>query len=244
MDSSATCPDIFAPYDDGSSTESEPYDEELLQLAREAQNVEGDRNLAPNSTVDVKVEAFESVETVETVDIPTNSSATNLKAEDTAEPKATPTDGKCERCRRKLPEVTEQESADIQQGKLRTKRCACCEQHFPLNRFSKANRGCKRAIPRCKACVEASQRVWLKLRKSPEYAEAYAAEMEKKKAENKKKRPILSPWERKTTKQRYEEQFQLVGGKTARARRLAHRIEEKKKKLASILGKQQERKKE
>lgn len=36
--------------------------------------------------------------------------------------------------------------------------------------------------------------------KSPEYAEAFAAELEKRKEENKKKRADLPHWERKTTK--------------------------------------------
>ncbi|GMF24474.1 unnamed protein product [Phytophthora lilii] len=69
--------------------------------------------------------------------------------------------------------------------------------------------------------------------KSPEYAEAAAIELQQVKKERQEKRAKLPPFERKTPKRRYEEQFQIVGGKTARERRLAHRDAEKKKLLAS-----------
>ncbi|KAE8968157.1 hypothetical protein PR003_g29149 [Phytophthora rubi] len=228
----------IAPYDDGSSTESECYDEELLELAKEVQKTENDPNLAPNSVVSVKVEAVESTQTSSDF-----SSSAAVKSEDAAETKTKSTYNKCKRCRRKLPVVSEQEKSQVQQGKLPTKRCACCEEHFPLSKFSKSNGAPTRAIPRCRACTQAPPKIWQKLVKCPEYAEAVAAEMQQRKEENKKKRVNLPQWERKTVKQRYEEQFELRGGKTARARRLAHREEEKKKRLAAIRSKQNQSKK-
>lgn len=228
----------IAPYDDGSSTESECYDEELLELAKEVQKTENDPNPAPNSTVSVKVEPSDSA----TNDGDSSSSAV-VKSEVAAEIKAKPTYNKCKRCRRKLPVVSELEKSDVQQDKLPTKRCACCEEHFPLSKFSKSNGAPTHAIPRCRACAQAPPKIWQKLVKCPEYAEAVAAEMQQRKEENKKKRVNLPQWERKTVKQRYEEQFELHGGKTTRARRLAHREEEKKKRLAAIRDKQNQIKK-
>ncbi|KAE8963509.1 hypothetical protein PR001_g26109 [Phytophthora rubi] len=231
----------IAPYDDGSSTESECYDEELLELAKEVQKTENDPKPAPNSAVSVKVEPSDSATNDQTSSDFSSSAA--VKSEDAAETKTKPTYNKCKRCRRKLPVVSEHEKLEVQQGKLPTKRCACCEEHFPLSKFSKSNGPPTRAISRCRACAQAPPNVWQKLVKCPEYAEAVAAEMQQRKEENKKKRVNLPQWERKTVKQRYEEQFELRGGKTARARRLAHREEEKKKRLAAIRNKQNQSKK-
>ncbi|KAG2778021.1 hypothetical protein PC129_g8438 [Phytophthora cactorum] len=218
----------IAPYDDGSSTESECYDEELLELAASTRDENYDQNLAPDPTTVVKVEAVPPV-----------------KAEDATEtkPKAQATFKKCKRCRRKLPIVSEDEQAEVQQGKAKTKRCACCCELFPLSKFGLASRSSTRAIPRCRSCSQAPPAILQKLREIPEYADAVAAEKEMIKAGRKEKKTNLPPFERKTVKQRYEEQFQLVRGKTARERRLKHREEQKKKRLASIQHKRQENKK-
>lgn len=152
MDSSSVAP----PYDDGSSTESECYDEELLELARETQNDENDHNVVPNLTVNVKLEAVESVDctnsshtTTKLEDAPVKLENATVKLEGAAikvedataplETEAKPADGKCRRCRRKLPTVSELEQADVQRGTLKTKRCACCEEYLPLKKFGKNN---------------------------------------------------------------------------------------------------------
>ncbi|ETK84223.1 hypothetical protein L915_10786 [Phytophthora nicotianae] len=222
-----------APSDDGSSTESECYDEELLELAASVHDENHDHNLTPDLTTGVKVEPVDACPPVK---------SENATATDEAKPKAKATYNKCNRCRRKLPIINEKDQTAVQEGKAKTKRCVCCCESFPLSKFSMANRSSTRAIPRCRSCSQAPSNILQKLREIPEYVEAVAAEKQMIKEERSKNQTKLPPFERKTMKQRYEEQFQLVGGKTARERRLAHREEEKKKRLANFQRKRRENK--
>ncbi|KAL4146157.1 hypothetical protein PRNP1_012027 [Phytophthora ramorum] len=213
----------IAPYDDGSSTESECYDEELLEFA-----TNNTPTPQPNVPTDVKVEIRNG-----------DASANASECED-PKVKAKPTYNRCKRCRRKLPVVSEKEKAELQQGKLRTKRCACCCEDYPLSKFGMANRTPQRAIPRCRSCSQAPPEVLHKLRSNPQYAEALAVERQTLKEQRKGKRVELPPFERKSVKQRWDEQFQLVGGKTARERRRENREAERKSRLACIRSKQKQ----
>ncbi|KAG7384433.1 hypothetical protein PHYPSEUDO_002621 [Phytophthora pseudosyringae] len=230
-------PDAIAPYD-GSSTESEYYDEEPLEsAAANTHNGNSVCNSAPQPTTGVKVEALD-----DDANAPPAVKSEDATATEESKPNTTTTYNKCKRCRRKLPTVSEKEQTDAQQGEIPTKHCACCCEHYPLRKFSMANRKPSRAVPRCRSCTQAPLEVLLNLRKMPEYAKAAAAEMKKLRAERKETRAKLPPFERKTMKQRYEEQFQTVRGKTARERRLAHRNEGKQERLASIRRKRVENK--
>jgi hypothetical protein len=227
--------DSAAQYDGGSSTESECYDEELLELATNASNAP---IAALDPTTEVKVEPTGSVETDSTALTAAKVEAEGV--EDPGKPKAKSTYKQCKRCRRKLPVVSEKEKNEIQQGKLSTKCCACCGEPYPMSKFSTANRDPTRAIPRCRSCSQAPPEILHRLRKSSLYAEAAAVEMKKVQEERQKKKASLPHFERKTVKQRHEEQFQLVGGKTARERRVAKREAERQERLASIRRRRKE----
>ncbi|ETM98400.1 hypothetical protein PPTG_24627 [Phytophthora nicotianae INRA-310] len=93
--------------DDGSSTESECYDKELLELAASVHDENHDHNLTPDLTTGVKVEPVDACPPVK---------SENATATDEAKPKAKATYNKCNRCRRKLPIINEKDQTALDTG--------------------------------------------------------------------------------------------------------------------------------